>query len=282
MNIFRILGTRFGQARACPSIHWALYIDANKRLNKSGSVPPRLHPHTASENEIFTCRALSYLKGAFCTDLGPQSCSGISFKSQALYMIVYATRYLGIVPSIFPRQYKSPATSNKEPPHPPPPSASSTTLSPPSNYQPLPRHLLDPHNRLPLQHHLQTPLPVRPILHPLPNANRLPPDPRPQHRHLQSRIPPLCLRHPRNPLPLPLRARRDAVGVQHLAGERGDIAAVVYVAEDGGSGDDHDALSVRAGGVQGAVYPELAVAVFWGGVCGSDSVGGWGGADGVV
>ena len=72
------------------------------------------------------------------------------------------------------------------------------------------------------------------------------------------------------------------MGIQYLAGERGDIAAAVHVAEDGGSRDDHDALPVRAGGVQGAVYSELAVAVFWGGVCGSDSVDRGGGADGVV
>ncbi|MDI1489256.1 MAG: endoplasmic reticulum retention protein [Ramalina farinacea] len=54
MNIFRILGTTFEEARACSSIHWALYVEADMRLNNSGSVPPHLHPHTASENEIFT------------------------------------------------------------------------------------------------------------------------------------------------------------------------------------------------------------------------------------
>jgi hypothetical protein len=32
-----------------------------------------------------------------------QSCSGISFKSQALYLLVYVTRYLGEVPNLVER-----------------------------------------------------------------------------------------------------------------------------------------------------------------------------------
>jgi len=40
-------------------------------------------------------------------NLAMQSCSGISFKSQALYLFVYVTRYLGMPPPMPPTLSKA-------------------------------------------------------------------------------------------------------------------------------------------------------------------------------
>ena len=61
----------------------------------SGSLSSRINPNPPTEDEILT-RALSeFLIPNLLAKCSQQSCSGISFKSQALYLIVYVTRYLG-------------------------------------------------------------------------------------------------------------------------------------------------------------------------------------------
>ena len=58
-------------------------------------IAPYLHSHSTSEDEDLECKAAGHLLTRAFADLEPQSASGISFKSQVLYLIVYITRYLG-------------------------------------------------------------------------------------------------------------------------------------------------------------------------------------------
>ena len=62
----------------------------------SGSLAPGFNPHTSSKDEVIKCRRPQRIR-AEAPMLNPrlQSASGISFKSQVLYLLVYITRYLG-------------------------------------------------------------------------------------------------------------------------------------------------------------------------------------------
>lgn len=54
-----------------------------------------IHSHLASKDEDLACKVAGCLSTHAVADLEPQSASGISFKSQVLYLVVYVTRYLG-------------------------------------------------------------------------------------------------------------------------------------------------------------------------------------------
>lgn len=60
--------------------------------SRSGSCG--LDIYTAAENEVFECMKSGLGKPVFVLTSG-QSAKGISFKSQAIYFLVYITRYLG-------------------------------------------------------------------------------------------------------------------------------------------------------------------------------------------
>jgi hypothetical protein len=81
-----------------------------------------------------------------------QSCSGLSFKSQVLYLLVFVTRYLGMfaLAAVFP--------------------------SPGADAQPGDRFVLVIH-RIPIPHHLQAPVHRILRLHHLFDAQRLQADP---------------------------------------------------------------------------------------------------------
>lgn len=51
----------------------------------------------------------------------------------------------------------------------------------------------------------------------------------------------------------------DTLGIFHLVRIGSRTTAIIHAAENGGGRDDNDTLSVCAGVVSGAVYPELAV-----------------------
>jgi len=111
--------------------------------------------------------------------LSAQSCSGISFKSQALYMIVYATRYLG-------QQLSHPRVAAEK-------------------LIQLDRYLLDLHLRLALQHDIQASFPWLAGVHHIPNAKRLQANARSKHRYIAGAIPAWWKCAPRSPLSLSLR-----------------------------------------------------------------------------
>jgi len=174
--------TRYDPRFGCDALHCSL---PNEKLTSgvkcSGSLPSRLNPHTPPKDEVLPRAPFQPEASRILTKLLAQSCSGISFKSQALYMIVYSTRYLG-------KQFLQ-ARHHTE-----------------LNF--YNRHLLDPHLRLPLQYRLQNPLPRLASLHNLPHAKRLQANARPKHRHPTSAIPPRRQCAPSRPIPLPLRNHR--------------------------------------------------------------------------
>jgi hypothetical protein len=92
------------------------------------------------------------------------------------------------------------------------------------------RPLLDKPHQLPLEHHSQDHLHRRTSLHRLPDAQRLQAHPRPEPRHLQSRISARRRCCPRDPVPVQVHAIGNALGLQHLARERCDPAPAVYAA----------------------------------------------------
>lgn len=63
--------------------------------SSSGSLSSRINSNPSTEDEVLTCALSQFLISRPLAKCSPQSCSGISFKSQALYLIVYITRYLG-------------------------------------------------------------------------------------------------------------------------------------------------------------------------------------------
>jgi hypothetical protein len=69
------------------------------RVPRRGSLPPGFHPHLTSQDEVIQRKlpALAALDGLSPRLTPAQSASGISFKSQFLYFLVYVTRYIDLL-----------------------------------------------------------------------------------------------------------------------------------------------------------------------------------------
>ena len=76
----------------------------------------------------------------------------------------------------------------------------------------------------------------------------------PVHRHLQDRIYPRSLPHPFPPLQLQVLFCRNFVVIFHLAGGGGYSPSIVHASTHGGSRDDHDALFGCIGSIPSSLH----------------------------
>jgi hypothetical protein len=91
MNIFRILGKK----RSCAQGYDIATVDLTRY---SGLVASCFHIHSHSEDAIIQRMSHMHVQNSRRRLIDShQSASGISFKSQFLYLVVYITRYLGMV-----------------------------------------------------------------------------------------------------------------------------------------------------------------------------------------
>lgn len=128
LNVFRIAGASPAAAWLIPPLRCAIHhVDTEMAANSSRSgflafgeypnlaaqddpaqrtihPPPRPSETTTTQPNVLVTTVANI----------PQSCSGISFKSQALYLFVYVTRYLGTLRTALPSQGQ-PADANKQP-----------------------------------------------------------------------------------------------------------------------------------------------------------------------
>lgn len=84
MNIFRLLGESL-----LISLH-DIFTDLASRFLSSG-----IDLHSSAEDEVDQRTLYYHLLRPLTTNYLSQSCSGLSFKSQVLYLLVFVTRYLG-------------------------------------------------------------------------------------------------------------------------------------------------------------------------------------------
>ena len=225
-----------------------------------------------------------------------QSCSGISFKSQALYMIVYATRYLGsqktFTPHLqllglptYPSQtssgtsalYITQASSSSSSPSRPTPSTScSTTTNQPTTPTSTPSKC----------NTSSAAAPSSPSYSPTDTRSQKSVSSPIHYRGERSmRDTPYILQHTdcrENNMLTPFSPSTDPLGLQHLPRIRRHPPPTLYAPTHRRSRNDHHTLPLRTRSLSRAVHPELAVQVFRRGVCGSDRLDGWTRADGAV
>lgn len=137
MNLFRSTGKHVQAAQTSVTVSSLLTLP----FFSSRPLPPNLHLDPPAKDEILK-RTSSSPSIPFSLTKA-KSCSGISFKSQALYLVVYITRYLG---------------------------SNLLNMSPPPKLTDLRnRHFLDLH-KFSLEHDIQASLPRRAGIYGLPNA----------------------------------------------------------------------------------------------------------------